>query len=160
MGIEIYAPQRKVRGFDLAGLRTRILALETAANVQDREVCVTLVSNQKIRILNREYRQKDAATDVLSFAQNEGEMAYINPHVLGDIVVSVERAQEQYIGVHPAGRPVHSTDEDWSLLDEVTHLVIHGLLHLMGYDHMTESDAREMEAAERELWAGLGRAVD
>ena len=155
MAIEIYAPQRKVRGFDLAGLRRRVQAIEAATDASDREVCVTLVSNARIHELNRDYRAKDAPTDVLSFAQNEGEMASLNPHVLGDIVISVERAREQFCGVHPAGRPVSTTESGWTLLDEVTHLLIHGLLHLLGYDHLSADDAETMEQEERRVWSHI-----
>ena len=157
MGIEIYAPQRKVRGFDLVGLRARAEMIADAAGVADREVCVTLVSNTRIHELNRDYRGKDAPTDVLSFAQSESEVAPLHSIILGDVIISVERANEQYQDVHPAGRPVPTTASDWSLLDEVTHLLIHGLLHLLGYDHMSDSDAEGMEAEERRIWSYIRR---
>jgi len=155
MALEVYAPQRKVRGFDLVGLRRRVRQLELVMDLVDKEACITLVSNQRIHELNRDYRAKDAPTDVLSFPQNEGEMAFINPSVLGDIVISVERAQEQYRGVPQAGRPTDTHSADWTLLDEVTHLLIHGLLHLLGYDHLVHSDAEAMEDEERRIWSKL-----
>ena len=155
MAIELYSPQRKVRGFDLAGLRQRIAAIESIMELAEKEVCVTLVSNRRIHELNRDYRGKDAPTDVLSFAQNEGEMAAMNPHILGDIVISVERAQEQYRGVPQAGRPSDTQLPSWTVLDEVTHLLLHGLLHLLGYDHIEHDDAVVMEGEERRIWAAL-----
>ena len=155
MAIELYSPQRKVRGFDLAGLRQRIAAIESIMELAEKEVCVTLVSNRRIHKLNRDYRGKDAPTDVLSFAQNEGEMAAMNPHILGDIVISVERAQEQYRGVPQAGRPSDTQLPSWTVLDEVTHLLLHGLLHLLGYDHIEHDDAVVMEGEERRIWAAL-----
>ena len=155
MAVELYSPQRKVRGFDLAGLRKRIAAIESIMELAEKEVCVTLVSNRRIHELNRDYRGKDAPTDVLSFAQNEGEMAAMNPHILGDIVISVERAQEQYRGVPQAGRPSDTHLPSWTVLDEVTHLFLHGLLHLLGYDHIEHKDAVVMEGEERRIWAAL-----
>ena len=158
MAIELYAPQRKVRGFDLVGLRQRIQHIEAILELVDKEACVTLVSNQRIQELNRDFRSKDAPTDVLSFPQNEGEMAPINPYILGDVVISVERAKEQYRGVPQAGRPSDTQLVSWTLLDEVSHLLIHGLLHLLGYDHIDQDDADCMENEERRIWGELRQA--
>lgn len=106
---------------------------------EDAEVSVVMVSDEAIQTLNRDYRGKDAPTDVLSFAQQEGEElidAYEVP-VLGDIVISLERAAWQ------AASFQHSLER------ELTFLLVHGLLHLVGYDHDEEfeGEMREKQAA-------------
>ena len=139
--IELYNRQRKVPGFDTPALRRRAAVVVAAAGVQMHEICVTLVSDRRIHELNRDYRAKDRPTDVLSFAQNEGELAELNPTVLGDVIISLETAERQR--------------EGRTLMDETTHLLIHGVLHLMGYDHMEDAEAEVMEAEERRIWAVL-----
>ena len=139
--IELYNRQRKVPGFDTPTLRGRAAVVVAAAGVQMHEICVTLVSDRRIHELNRDYRAKDRPTDVLRFAQNEGELAEINPTVLGDVIISLETADRQR--------------EGRMLMDETTHLLIHGVLHLMGYDHTEDAEAEVMEAEERRIWAVL-----
>lgn len=104
----------------------------------DFEVSVTFVDNTEIREINRSYRNIDRATDVLSFPMtNDGEEFCYNPDsgcaMLGDIVISLERALEQ------AGEYGHSFRR------EVAFLTVHSMLHLLGYDHVTsEEDEAEM----------------
>ena len=90
------------------------------------EVSILLCDDAEIQELNREWRGKDKATDVLSFAQND-------PDILGDIVVSLPTAQRQ------------AQAADWPLENEVALLAVHGLLHLLGYDDETEAGARQMQ---------------
>jgi len=146
MPIEVYNRQRKVPGFDTPALRRRAQHIVEAAEVPQHDVCVTLLSDVRIHELNRDYRQKDRPTDVLSFAQNEGELSDLNPTVLGDVLISLETADRQR--------------QDRSLLDEVTHLTIHGVLHLLGYDHQEDDDAEVMEAEERRIWAAIHQAEE
>jgi probable rRNA maturation factor len=97
-----------------------------------------------MRTLNRRYRGKDRTTDVLSFSLREGGFAHIQPQMLGDIVISVPAASRQAIEAeHPFAY-------------EVDRLVVHGLVHLLGYDHERGTrEARRMERAERKLLAVL-----
>jgi probable rRNA maturation factor len=97
----------------------------------DFEVALRLTSDATIRELNRDYRGKDKATDVLAFAQREGPGAELNPDLLGDIVISVDTARKQ------AKRGLHA---------ELLHLASHGLCHLLGYDHQNDEDEAEMNA--------------
>ena len=143
--IAVQSRQRKVRGLDLQALRRRAKAIDVAAGTTDAEVCLTLVSDPAIHALNRQYRGKDRATDVLSFSQREGEFGELAGDVLGDVIVSVETAERQR-----DARP---------LLDEVTHLLIHGVLHLLGHDHEEDAEAEAMEAEERRIWAAVRAAV-
>jgi probable rRNA maturation factor len=109
------------------------------------ELSVTFVSNERIREINSEYRKKDSATDVISFAMEEmgeEEMEIVGadmPRVLGDIIISIERTQEQ------AEEYGHSFER------ELGFLALHGFLHLLGYDHMEPDDEKEMFAKQKEI---------
>ncbi len=104
--------------------------------------------DESIRKLNFEYRDKDAATDVLSFALNEGDEPDIvdgpEEMLLGDIIISLETASRQ------AEEYGHSMDR------ELAYLLVHGMLHLLGYDHMTEEDRTEMRFEEERILSKLG----
>ncbi|MEW5801826.1 MAG: rRNA maturation RNase YbeY [bacterium] len=112
----------------------------SALGFQTQEVSITFVTDKIIKELNLHYRGMDSATDVLAFAMQEGEFKEISPDLLGDVVISVETAQRQ------------AAESEHSLEKEVGILLIHGLLHLSGYDHMTDKDAKRMQAKEQELW--------
>ncbi|PAQ13296.1 rRNA maturation RNase YbeY [Bacillus sp. FJAT-42315] len=110
------------------------------------EVSITLTDNERIQEINRDYRDKDQPTDVISFAleeMGEEEVAITGaddlPRVLGDIIISIPRAKEQ------AEEYGHSFER------ELGFLVVHGLLHLLGYDHMTEEEEKVMFAKQREI---------
>ncbi|MBB6285017.1 rRNA maturation RNase YbeY [Geobacillus subterraneus] len=114
------------------------------------EVSVSFVDNERIRAMNRDYRGKDAPTDVLSFAleeEGEGEIDIIGadvPPVLGDIVISVPKAKEQ------------AAEYGHSFMRELGFLAVHGFLHLLGYDHETEEEERVMFAKQEEILARFG----
>ena len=101
------------------------------------ELSIALVSDTDIQTLNREYRHKDKPTNVLSFP-DEGPAP-----LLGDIVLALETVQRE------------AAEKSVQLEHHVTHLIIHGFLHLQGYDHQTEKDAAEMEALEIAALAAL-----
>ncbi|MBS4173574.1 rRNA maturation RNase YbeY [Bacillus sp. FJAT-49736] len=114
------------------------------------EVSITFVSNERIQEINKEYRDKDQPTDVISFAMEElgeGEME-INgidlPRVLGDIIISVSKAHEQ---ANEYGHPFSR---------ELGFLALHGFLHLLGYDHMTEEDEKEMFGLQKDILDDYG----
>lgn len=108
------------------------------------EVDITIVDDAEIHTLNRDYRNVDRPTDVLSFALDEGEeeepMLLDGPeeHLLGDIIISAETAQRQ------------GEEFGHGLEREIVYLAVHGLLHLLGYDHMTDEDKKVMRAKEEE----------
>jgi probable rRNA maturation factor len=110
------------------------------------ELSVVLCDDAFIRTLNAQWRGKDEPTDVLSFAMGEGQAIAGASGVLGDIVVSVETAARQ------AAALGHSLEQ------EMRVLLVHGLLHLRGFDHLTEADAGVMRAREAELLGVLGEA--
>ncbi|WP_449620614.1 rRNA maturation RNase YbeY [Robertmurraya sp. Marseille-Q9965] len=109
------------------------------------ELSVTFVSNDRIQEINREYRDKDYATDVISFAleeMGEGEIEVSGgdiPRVLGDIIISIKKAEEQ------AEEYGHSFER------EMGFLAVHGLLHLLGYDHENEEDEKIMFGRQKDI---------
>jgi len=120
---------------------------------EDAEMSVTLVGNEAIREINRQYRNKDSATDVISFAiedEMDDELP-LNikgiegiPRELGDIFISIERAEEQ------------AQDYGHTFERELGFLAVHGFLHLNGYDHMTPEDEKEMFGLQNEILKGYG----
>jgi probable rRNA maturation factor len=112
------------------------------------EVSVVLANDQYIHTLNRQYRGKDCPTDVLSFALNEGEEPEVvdGPEevLLGDIIISIETATRQ------AEEYAHSLER------ELAYLTVHGMMHLLGYDHLTETDKQEMRQEEEHVLSLLG----
>ncbi len=103
-----------------------------------------VVGDRAMRTLNRRYRGKDRTTDVLSFPFHEGPFAGVVPHALGDIVLSLPTAVRQ---AREAGEPLGR---------EIDRLLIHGLLHLLGYDHERgPADQRRMQRRERMLMETL-----
>lgn len=130
-------------------LKSRLVAgLNAAARLhgltEQTEVDITIVDDEEIHRLNREYRDVDRPTDVLSFALDEGgedEPELLDApeeQLLGDIIISAETAQRQ------------GEEFGHGLTREVVYLAVHGLLHLLGYDHMTEEDKIIMRAKEEE----------
>jgi probable rRNA maturation factor len=109
---------------------------------RDAELSLALVANGEIAKLNRKYRHKRKPTDVLSFPADDTSAG---PHrLLGDVVISVDRAEEQA----KAG--------GWTLEEEIDRLLIHGILHLLGYDHeRSKKEARVMRAMERKISLAL-----
>lgn len=119
--------------------------------VENGEVSITLTNNEYIHQLNKKYRGIDRPTDVLSFALNESDepaIADAAVNILGDLVISVERAEEQ------AGDFGHSVRR------EMAFLTVHGMLHLLGYDHMEEEERAEMENEQRYVMEKLGISRD
>lgn len=118
------------------------------------ELCITLMGDDEIRELNRDYRQKDRATDVLSFSLLEGEALVLPEEVpipLGDLMISVETAARQAErGALPRLSPALRSS-GWSVDSEVSFLALHGLLHLLGYDHEDDEEADIMEGVELSL---------
>ena len=110
------------------------------------EICLMFVDNEQIREMNSAYRDKDSATDVLSFPMYEADEAIEDEEeiLLGDIVISLERAAEQ------------AEEYGHSLEREVMYLLVHGLLHLAGYDHMEDDEKKEMRRREEELLTVIG----
>jgi probable rRNA maturation factor len=129
-------PHQNIRRADV--LR-RIRAMVEVLGLGDVEVSFLLTDDARIHELNKVYRKKDRPTDVLAFAMQEGEFSELSGGVLGDVIVSVPTAQRQ------------ADERGVSLLEEVTMLLAHGLLHLLGWDHRTAAEDRRMRAETERL---------
>ncbi len=107
----------------------------------EAELSILLVNDQEIRELNRRYLNRDKPTNVLAFPMRQGEFAPLNPHLLGDLVISIETAWAQ------------SRSSGLREMEMLTLLLIHGILHLLGYDHERgKREAREMGIKQSELF--------
>lgn len=114
---------------------------------EEDEYSVLLCDNKRIHELNLEYRGIDRPTDVLSFALNEGEddgEGEEASHLLGDIVISLERTAEQ------------AKEYGHAFTRELAYLTVHSSLHILGYDHMTDEDKAEMRTEEEFVLGRLG----
>ena len=122
-------------------VESALLALGPVA--KPTELSIVLSCDAEVRLLNRDYRGKDEATNVLSFPQHlSSELSGIE--MLGDIILALETVS------------MEAHRDSKSLASHVRHLVVHGVLHLLGYDHETEEKATEMERQEVEILARLG----
>lgn len=128
---------------DRALLRLRARRLLRALGHAKSELSVSLVDDPTIEALNAEHRGIRRPTDVLSFSLAEGPHSARRGNLLGDVVVSLDTAGRQA----RRGRR--------SLEDEVSKLVIHGTLHLLGHDHQADDEARAMRREERRLWRAV-----
>lgn len=133
--IEIVNQQRKIKldrkNFSLFAEN----AVSKIHEAENKDITIAFVSDRKIRELNNEFRGKNSTTDVLSFPFEADAFDDENP--LGDIVISLEQAQRQ------------AAENNLTLELEVKQLILHGILHLCGYDH--ETDSGEMNRLELEL---------
>jgi probable rRNA maturation factor len=134
------------RGVASKRFQLRIHDLCALLKLQKKELAVVLTSDAHIHQLNREFRKKNKPTDVLAFATQEGEFAHLTPDALGDVVISVETAKRQAVA--------HAQP----LLDELTMLAAHGILHLLGWDHQDDATERAMNQKTARLCAAVARA--
>ena len=124
---------------NLEGLAHETVAAVLAENTG--EIAILFTSDVAMRELNRDFRRIDNATNVLSFPAAQG-----SGHRLGDIALAFETCREE------------ARDQSKAFVNHVRHLLVHGLLHLLGYDHITDSEAELMEAREREILNRFGIA--
>jgi probable rRNA maturation factor len=150
-----FANRTRGTGLRAAPLRATLEQLLAAVEAADASVSLSLVRDDEMRALNREHRAKDTPTDVLSFPLYEPDAFEHAPHtrpraavagerMLGDIVISVDTAREQ------------AAQYDAPLEREVERLLIHGVLHLCGHDHLEPGERRVMEREERRLAEVIG----
>lgn len=120
-------------------------ALKTLGIEDDVEVSCVLVDDERIHEINREYRHIDRSTDVISFAMEDNDQFYVEgmPRTLGDIFISVDHAKKQ------------AEEYGHSLRREMCFLFTHGILHLLGYDHMTDEQEKEMFDLQDEILGAL-----
>ena len=137
MIIHIENRQRTVK-LDLRRIRRVAHKLKKILNCPDQEISLLFVDNEQIRQINRQYLNRDHPTNVISFPLREGDYGHINPQILGDIVISAERA------FHDAAAG------DLSVNDEIDFLLIHGLLHLLGYNHESGNNKESLQMRDKE----------
>lgn len=109
------------------------------------EICITLIDDEAISALNGKWRGKEAPTNVLSFPASPGT-AMQSPRFLGDVALAFETIERE---AKSEGKPFQ---------DHLAHLVVHGILHLLGYDHLSEGEAERMEGLETRILASVGIA--
>lgn len=113
-------------------------------NHPDKEISILFVDDRQIRDLNNKFLKRNFPTNVISFPMAQGEFSEITPHLLGDVVISVETAMKE------------AQESGLSLEQEIVFLLIHGILHLTGYDHTRES-RQQMEKVQEGLFKRLRR---
>lgn len=126
---------------DLRKIRRVARRILAESGLLDAELSLLFVSDLQIQALNQRYLRRDKPTNVLSFPMRKGEFSILHPHLLGDIVISVEMAKRQSyrFGLSETGM--------------IILLMVHGVLHLIGYEHEgTKKGAREMAVKQRELF--------
>jgi len=122
-------------------IRRVVQRILTSLGLHEVEISLLLVDDKQIRELNRRFLCRDKPTNVLAFSMKEGEFSALHPHLLGDLVISIETARRQ------------SRQSGLNEMEMITLLVIHGILHLLGYEHEgRKKEAREMAAKQKELF--------
>jgi probable rRNA maturation factor len=143
MNVRVAGPPRGAPRFDRRLLARRAFRLLAELQLPRAELSLALVSDRAMAELNAAHRGKRGPTDVLSYSLVEGAHAAHRAELLGDVVIAIGVAGSQARAVG------HSLD------DELLRLLIHGVLHLLGYDHELASEARRMRAKERALWQAV-----
>jgi probable rRNA maturation factor len=148
MPVQMQSQVRRIT-FDQVRLERSARAILSDVGEMSAELGILFVGDQRMRGLNRRYRGKDRTTDVLAFAMREAarpQVSCIMPDMLGDVVISIPTARRQ---AKEAGR---------SLDEELACLLVHGILHLCGYDHERgEKEARRMHRRERMILRSIAR---
>jgi len=115
-----------------------------AALLGPAELTIRFVDAEEGRVLNRDYREKDYATNVLTFAYNEGEEIADDEPTRADIILCTDVLEKE------------AAEQKKTVEEHTAHLVVHGVLHAQGYDHDDDAEAAEMEQLERDVLAALG----
>lgn len=127
----------------------KVLELEEIKSDRPFYMSLLLTDNDKIQVVNREYRDKDMPTDVISFAYHETEDFDIGPYdTLGDIIISLERVEEQ------------AKEYNHSFNREFYYVLTHGILHILGYDHIEDDDKKLMREREEIILSSFGYTRD
>ena len=134
-------------GLDRRTMRGRAEKMLLFLRRPDAELSIAFVTDTRIHELNRDYRGKNKPTDVLAFAMNEGAHGGINAGLLGDVIISVDTANRQALAARK------------TVLEEMTMLLAHGLLHVLGWDHETAAKDRAMRAETDRLVAAAKNRI-
>ncbi len=133
--------QTKIK-IDIRRLRSTAGKILRHLDLTGSELSIVIVDNQEIMEINKVYLGKNSTTNVISFSMLEGEFGTVNPKILGDVVISAEKAQEE------------ARKTGISMNDEIDYLLIHGILHLIGYNHenTTRSESNKMKTKSKEIF--------
>ena len=126
--------------------RPKVRRWVKAALFAPAELTIRFVDAEEGRTLNRDYREKDYATNVLTFAYNEGEELSDDEPTRADIILCTDVLEKE------------AAEQKKSVEEHTAHLIVHGVLHAQGYDHDDDDEATEMEQLERDVLAALGYA--
>ncbi len=137
MKVQIENQQKRIK-IDKRKIRSKVTQLLKLTGCANKEISITLVDDETIQCINKQYLFKDRPTNVISFSLQEGEFGDVNPDTLGDVVISVDTA------IRDADKGNLSFDE------EIFFLIIHGLLHLLGYNHVNTSKANTLKMKQKE----------
>jgi len=139
--MEVLIDNRQSRHkISLKKIKQTVQVILDALDCPDSEISILIVDDPQIEELNQQYLNRKGPTNVIAFAMREGEFSDLSPQLLGDVVISTDTAARE--------AQISST----SMERRFNELLVHGILHLMGYDHETsEDDARVMEDKSREL---------
>ncbi|MBT8489805.1 MAG: rRNA maturation RNase YbeY [Deltaproteobacteria bacterium] len=147
MAILIESRQKKI-DIDIPRVRQAVNNILKYLHIEDSEISLLFLDDEGITGINYTYLQRNYPTNVIAFSMREGEHGNINPHILGDIVISVETTQR------------YSEQEGIPFSDELDYFIIHGLLHLLGYDHEeSETGSERMKQKEREIFFHLNNYI-
>lgn len=123
----------------------------------ESEACVVLTNDSEIQELNATWRDLDEPTDVLSFAYQDPSDGFTLPHLLGDIIISIDTARRYAQDAQHAQRIANEQTpiSTWTLQYELAFLIVHGFLHLLGFDHIEEEDEAIMRPLEQEIFSSM-----
>ena len=140
IAIENRQSRHQIRKRPLRSVARKILSV---SGCPDAQLSILIVDDVMIQEINRDYLNKDRPTNVISFAMQEGEGGGVQPDLLGDVVISAETAARD------------AAEAQTSFESELYFLLLHGILHLLGYDHErgSQAEAQRMEAREREIFS-------
>ena len=146
MKIQIANRQTKFR-IQRHKIRSTVSNILKILDCTDKEISIVFTDDKNIKEINKQYLGRNKTTNVISFSLREGEYGDINRQVMGDIVISVETAQKD------------ARKGNFTLEQEINFLLIHGILHLLGYNHENTSrqEATKMKLKERELFDKINR---
>jgi probable rRNA maturation factor len=140
----VQSPRWKAQPRAATVIRKAVNAAAKAASTSNAELAIVLTDDSAIRSLNRDWRGRDAPTNVLSFpATPPRGRKSPQPNILGDLVIAYQTTAREAVA------------EEKPFRNHLAHLAVHGFLHLLGYDHETDQDAKKMERLETKILAGL-----
>ncbi len=144
MKLQIENSQNKIK-IDKRKIRSTVLKIMKILDCADKEISLSFVDDEIIKELNKKYLGKNKPTNVISFSLREGEYNDINPQIMGDIIISAETAQRDAL------------NGNLTVSQEIDFLIIHGILHLLGYNHenTTRKETNKMLQKEKTLFAAV-----